>query len=118
MKTYTVFHHQRLQEYTAVKNGFSWAGFIFGLFWAIYNQLWNITLYLIVFIVGVSFLDEFLLSPNGLSIIADILTFGVWVLIGMYGNVLKQANLIQSGYDFIGDVVANNGSDAISKVGQ
>jgi hypothetical protein len=40
MRTYDVYHHPT-KGYEAIKRGFSWQGFFFGLFWALVKKLWK-----------------------------------------------------------------------------
>ena len=40
MKVYNIYHHENLNKFLAIKQGFSWTGFLLGLFWTVYNKLW------------------------------------------------------------------------------
>lgn len=119
MKNFNVYHHVKLNKYVAVKNGYSWTGFIFGLLWCLWNQLWKYAATYIAFAVVMTVLDTYYFVPYSMEVISNIISLMVGIFVGAKGNEWKAERFIDSGYDLVGlDIQAKNKSDAISKVGE
>ena len=77
-----------------VKEGFAWAAFVFGPFWAFYHRLWLPGLLLLVAIAALALATELaLLDP-----VADtILSLGLSALFAFEANDLRRAKLARAG---------------------
>lgn len=77
-----------------VKDGFSWAAFVFGPFWAFYHRLWFAGFMLLAAVAGLAVADELLL----LDPVADTaLGLAISLLIGFEGPDLLRKKLERRG---------------------
>lgn len=131
MKFYKVYQHQDGRT-EAVKQGWSWPGFLFGMIWALCKKLWAVAgiIFAICLVIGVV---SFMLEPNPYDyastyqyydamrsvqiwdIVTNIISLGIAVFLGVKGNSLRETNLISRGYTFIGSVTAVNPDMAIAE---
>jgi hypothetical protein len=79
MTKYDVYRYP-VRGYAAIKRGFSWPGFFFGIFWALAKRLWKVVglLVLTIFVSAIFFqlltkfghsIDHFLLSNLIISLV-------------------------------------------------
>lgn len=76
-----------LERATIIKDGFSWAAFVFGPFWLLYRRLW------LALLLWVALEVAFVLVvapnvPGGVSTLVDLLAH---LFIGLEGNRLRLA---------------------------
>lgn len=92
MKQYKVYRHPdgRIE---AVKDGWSWPGFFFGIFWLAYKQLWvpaTITFFITVVLAGVY------------DILVTLFGMLAGLLFGAVGNEWVAKNLEKRGFELVG----------------
>lgn len=129
MKNYKIFKHQdgRIE---AVKQGWSWPGFFFGLIWALVKKLWNVAGALVAVMIAFWVISFALIpNPNDYTSYYEfeqaMSAFNVWdkistvisliiaIFIGSKGNSFRESNLLKNGYVLIGTAIAANPDMAI-----
>jgi hypothetical protein len=93
-------------SYVLVKEGFCWPALFFGPLWAIANGMWVIFLLLIAVFAAIAFTPELLGSDE----VATWLCCGALLILGLFGNDLRQWSLQRAGYELVSIV---SGSDLI-----
>ena len=94
MRLYKIFKDP-MNQYEAVKQGWSWPAFFFWTMWACVKQMWGLGIRILVTFVVLSLLagqNELLRAINSL------LGFSVFLAFGMFGNTLREKNLVKRGY--------------------
>lgn len=77
-----------------VKDGFSWAAFVFGPFWALYHRLWFAALMLVAALAALAIVGEyFVLDPAADAVIG----IAISLLIGFEGPELLRKKLAVRG---------------------
>jgi len=111
MRTFDVYKHPT-QGYKAVKRGFSWPAFLFGMIWAIFNKLFGHVL--VLFTISLVFYN--LLPTEGSVAIAlkGTFQFGLSLLFGFVGNDWKVSNLKKRGYEHIQALKAETSDAALA----
>jgi len=96
MPTYDVYTHQEL-GYQAVKRGFSWPAFVFGMFWAFYKKLWLVgAVYLLIALLfSISIRDD---GEGGLAALYNFVSFAISLFVGAAGNGWWRDALGEQGY--------------------
>lgn len=129
MKNYKIFKHQdgRIE---AVKQGWSWPGFFFGIIWALIKKLWGLVGILVVVMVVFGVVDftmapnpndyndyyqlqEAISSYNMWSMASNVISIIIAIIIGIKGNDLREKNLLSKGYVLINTIFAANPDMAI-----
>ncbi len=105
MKVFGIYEHPD-NGLEAVKKGFSWPGFFFGFFWAIYKKFWVgvaiiLGLKLVIYLIssGIHVPDERTAEVVGFA--GNSL---VWIIPGLFGNKWYASHLIRNGYKLIDTV--------------
>jgi hypothetical protein len=94
-------------SYVLVKEGFCWPGLFFGPLWALAAGMWVIFLLLVALGAAIFLLPE----AFGGSDSAEAWACGaLLVLLGMFGNDLRQWSLARSGYALVSVV---SGADLV-----
>ncbi|MDA5564208.1 DUF2628 domain-containing protein [Cobetia sp. MMG027] len=95
----------------AVKIGWSWPAFFFGLFWALYKRMWLLAASLFGFIV----LSSVFIPPtmDG-QLISNILFLGLNLTISLKGNQWYASLLETQGFTREAQVEARNPNDALA----
>lgn len=121
MNSYKIFQNS-FMTYEAVKQGWSWPAFFFGLFWAIAKRIW--------WLAGLFILASIILQPIIADMIKDmplqeatikvnnfsmVLTTVVGIILGVYGNKFREQNLISRGYIHVATITAENPKQAIEQ---
>jgi hypothetical protein len=100
---------QAAEKLRVVKDGFSWAAFIFPLPWLLINRLW---LWSIVFIAA-SLLLAFAAMALGTSesvLFPSMLLLSLFI--GLEAGRLKSEGLIKRGYSQVASLIARNREEA------
>ncbi len=89
-------------DYKAVKEGWSWAAFIFDGLWALVNKMW---------ILGIIFvaLDIFAIFTTG-----GILTLFWSIVLGIQGNNILSKHLARRGYEIVAILHGKTAEEAIA----
>ena len=91
MRTYDVYHHPRL-GCRAVKRGFSWPAFFFGMFWALSRKLWWVAFLILMLYCCVALVE----NAFGHTLVYAYLL--IWVFAGLVGNIWKRNRLMKKGF--------------------
>ena len=114
MLTFDVYAHQSL-GFQAVKRGFSWPAFIFGMFWALYKRLWLVAaVYLLISLLFAMNNRE--TQAGGLATIDNWIGFGISLFVGAAGNGWWRQALLEQGYSHVRAVVAASPKAAIERL--
>ncbi len=93
------------ERFVFVREGFSWAAFLFGALWMLWRRLWLVLLGYIVLIAGLEVVFRLL----GASIGPRILTgFLIALLIGLEAGTLRRWTLVRRGGRDHGIVVGDD----------
>ena len=96
-----------------VEQGFSFWGFLFNLFWLLYNRIWLFSILFILILVAVEKLYNLEMIGRVPREAANIF---LSVYIGYSGKDWIEQKLTKSGYELYDIVVASNVDDARSKL--
>lgn len=102
MHTYSIYEHKVLGR-RAIKNGFSWPAFFFGIFWMISKSLWTYAGVCLLIVLVLSFVLPLTLVGN----------FIIAIVIGSQGNVWYGEHLTSEGFVKLGTVRASGVETAI-----
>ena len=114
MKVFKIYVNPQ-GSYEAVKQGWSWPAWLFGVIWSLTKRLWALS-------VGVLlsfFILRFIASAGGdIGKAIDVfMTLGglvIGICFGAYGNQWREANLLSRGFEYKGDVSAASSESAIA----
>jgi len=126
--TYTILYRELDNKVIAIKDGFSWVGFLFHILWIFYSKLWE-TIFTTLLIVGGIFIHLYIIdytSNNNfleyyIKLLASMFGF-IGLILGMFGNRLlirKYAHsfclLDNRKYTPVDSIIANTKTNAILK---
>jgi len=122
MSSYRIYQHPT-QGYEAVRIGFSWPGFFFGMIWMLVKKLWGLALawFGLYFVLGIirSVTDAAQSEPE-LQGVMYLLLFGAYValalVVGFKGNDWRSQNLATRGYSLLETVDAATPDAAVARV--
>ena len=120
MKNYDVYKHP-VRGSEAVKEGFSWPAFFFGLLWMLSKGLWGYAgVWFVAFLVCTSIekaVDH--LAPGGSSAIIYLLLaasyLALWLVPAFRGNGWRANKLIRRGFTSVGAVAAQTPDAALAQ---
>ncbi|MDR2925077.1 MAG: DUF2628 domain-containing protein [Azoarcus sp.] len=112
MKTFNIYTHPA-HETQVVKIGFTWPGFLFGIFWMLFRKLWahSAALFALGLVLGLLFPAEKDLYALSLQLAAQL---GIGVFIGTSGNQWRENDLLRRGFQKASAVDAENADAARS----
>jgi hypothetical protein len=116
MTQFKVFTHPRGAS-EAVKQGWSWPAFFFTWIWALCKRQYLLGGLMFGGLVGVGLLLGWAQAsgvPDHELLSVRLLSLGVQLVFGKYGNRWREKNLIARGYDDAGFVGADNSEMAVS----
>lgn len=123
MRTFRVFRHPT-KGFEAVKVGFSWPCFFFGVLWTLAKRLWVLFFALLGAVILISVV-EFAITSNMsyegavmVSLVLNLLFMVAWVVLAAKGNDFREDNLRERGYRLVGEYHAGSPSDAIAAASQ
>ena len=96
-------------EVMLIKEGFNWAGFLFGPFWALWYGMWKTMTIIFLALIAIPISCDALYLTNYLVI---ILQFQVFIFMGMWANDLRRTALLQRGYVEHAVIVGKNKNEA------
>jgi len=122
MKTFVIYRHPT-QGYEAVKVGFSWPAFFFGLIWMLVKKLWSYAgIWFLVYIAlsVIETLADQASSAPGLQAIGYFGLaggyFALWLIPAFRGNTWRVSNLQNNGYVLLKEIPAPTPKAAIAGV--
>ncbi|MDY6842222.1 MAG: DUF2628 domain-containing protein [Pseudomonadota bacterium] len=113
MKQYKIFQHPSGKR-EAVKQGWSWPAFFFGVIWALVKKQWVLG---ISVLVGLSLLGFAVAASDGGEngqVFVNLVSLIVSIVFGVYGNSWREKNLISRGYEQTGMASATNPDGALA----
>jgi len=115
MKQFKVYMNP-LGSYEAVKQGWSWPGFFFGIIWALFKKMWVLAVSILgaFFILGLISVAVGGDLEKGIDAITSIGSIVLSIVFGVNGNNWREKNLTSRGFDFKDTVSAANSEGAIA----
>ncbi|RFA30760.1 hypothetical protein CAI21_04425 [Alkalilimnicola ehrlichii] len=119
MKAFHVYTHPE-KGAKAIKLGFSFPSFFFGIIWAIVKQLWWLLGVYIGLMVVTWVLDVILISSTDyetylvISMLISFASLGFHVFVATQANRWLEEDLIKRGYTKQGLITAHNNEHAVS----
>lgn len=110
MKQFKVFKHP-IGEIQAVKVGWCWPAFCFGCFWAMFAKMWVLGVGLLIVSIALQIASQ---SGSSISLIFNIASIIISVILGLNGNQWRENNLISRGFDWKDTVGAANKDGAVA----
>ena len=115
---FDAFSHKSL-GYQLVKRGISWPAFCFTWVWALTKKLWaygftTLAILLIPYLISDNSIEDAILKQL-IEFCVPIITI---IVFGIQGNSWWRSRLMQSGYELITTIEANNYEDALSRFSQ
>ena len=99
-------------EAVLIKESFSWLGFFFSVFWALWHRLWFVALGIVL----LNALIGLLVVLIGLDQLSQmIISFGIAVLIGFTANDLRRWTLARKGFDQVAVIAAEDDEMALAR---
>lgn len=121
MSTFNVYKHPTL-GFEAIKVGFSWPAFFFGIFWMLVKRLWGLFgLWLGVYIVCslIESVTDQSQESGAQALVYVILSaayFALWLIPGFKGNKWREENLSNRGYALLNSVQAETPDAAVAQL--
>ncbi len=117
MRTFDVYHHP-IRGHEVVKRGFSWPAFFFSGFWAMTKRMWGLGAGMLVADVGLWVVQEAASrgGEHAAEALACLLSLGVSVAFGYFGNGWRAAALVARGYEHLGGAAAPSADAALAEV--
>lgn len=120
MKTFNVYKHP-MHGFEAVKAGFSWPAFFFGMIWMLVKKLWGLaglwfTIYLgLLLIEAVTDQSQESEAQALVYLILAAGYFALWLVPAFKGNKWREENLSKRGFEFLSSVQAETLDAAIAE---
>lgn len=118
--TYHIYQHP-ISGYEAVKVGFSWPAFFFGIFWMLFKKLWIPAALWFSFGIAVGAIREIaiVLESELLAMLYFVLLGGdlvVIFIVAFKGNEWRRKNLVKRGFELMQKLEAETPEAAIAFV--
>lgn len=114
MKQYKVFTHPS-GTHEAVKQGWSWPGFFFCGFWALFKKMWGVAAALMIGGFALGFVIGLIMPIDTANIVVNVILLVVAFVVGANGNQWRESNLLSRGYQTASELVeASNPDGAIA----
>lgn len=112
MKKFYIYENKVINHVEAVKDGFSWPGFLFTLIWLVYKRMWTLVgAYALVITMIV--LAGLSLPKGGSELLSNIFGIAASVWLGLKGNYEYGKHLEKNGYKKIGEILAKDKQSAV-----
>ncbi|MCE2993307.1 MAG: DUF2628 domain-containing protein [Alphaproteobacteria bacterium] len=113
MHSYTIYEKRdgagNAIEYCYIAEGFSFYGFIFGIFWLLYNALWKEAVQLALLAI---LIRELVMASVLTPTLSSLLYFTISIFVGMLGRDWIQKDLKNHGFQISDVIIASSESDA------
>lgn len=120
MHSYKIFKDP-LGVYEAVKQGWSWPAFFFSTIWAFIKRIWWLGFGLLLLslllpsLIATNLQDmpqeQAIATINGIGSVVSII---IGFILGLYGNRLREKNLLSRGYNYVTTITAETPARAIA----
>lgn len=117
MKQFQIYENPQ-GDFTAVKIGFCWPGFFFGIFWSLFARLWKVAAAIFVISVVISIFKNSAHTLSGkevMDLVSNIFGIAVMLTLGFKGNDWRSADIVARGYECKGTEIADNKDGAVAK---
>ena len=112
MRTFHVYEDPTLGA-NAVKIGFCWPAFFFGIIWMAASRLWGWALLWFGLYLLLALLEEGVGDDAGMILVL-VGYLVLWLVPGFQGNAWRAKNLLSRGFEFEAAVQAENKDAAIA----
>lgn len=113
MRTFKVFEHQA-RGFEAVKVGFSWPCFFFGLIWALVKKLWALAA-AVAGVTAVVTVMDLAIGSIAFSMLINLAFMVGWIMLAAHGNQIRESVLYERGYRLVTELQADSPADAIAR---
>ena len=100
---------ERVDKTLFIKDGFSWPGLIFSLFWLLFQKLWLGALVFVLISVATGLIGYFLPLDDNARALLGLLPS---LYVGFDGNDMRRRKLLKKGYAQAGSVIAKTRLEA------
>jgi len=120
MKTFNVYKHPT-QGLEAVKVGFSWPAFFFGIIWMLVKKLWGLAGLWFAMYVGLSLIEAVTdqSQESGAQALVYLILaagyFALWLIPAFKGNKWREENLSKRGYELNSSVQSQTPDAAVAE---
>ena len=120
MKTFNVYKHPT-QGFEAVKVGFSWPAFFFGIIWMLVKKLWGLAGLWFAMYVGLSLIEAVTdqSQESGAQALVYLILaagyFASWLVPAFKGNKWREENLSKRGYELLSSAQAETPDAAVAE---
>lgn len=120
MKTFNVYKHPT-RGIEAVKIGFSWPAFFFGIIWMLVKKLWGLAGVWFAAYVALSLIEQVTdqSSEGGAQALVYLIIaagyFTLWLFPAFKGNKWREENLSKRGYEQLTTVQAETPDAAVAQ---
>ena len=120
MKTFNVYKHPT-QGFEAVKVGFSWPAFFFGIIWMLVKKLWGLAGLWFAMYVGLSLIEAVTdqSQESGAQALVYLILaagyFALWLVPAFKGNKWREENLSKRGYELLSSAQAETPDAAVAE---
>ena len=120
MKTFNVYKHPT-QGIEAVKVGFSWPAFFFGIIWMLVKKLWGLAGACFVAYIVLSLIEKVTdqSGEGGAQALVYLILaagyFTLWLVPAFKGNKWREENLTKRGYEQLTTVQAETPDAAVAQ---
>lgn len=112
----------------AVKSGWCWPAFFFGVLWMLFSQLWLRAVIFFVLMLGVNFILGFIIvflinsapysdfayyAMIAFPFLSTLVGLGFGLIFGSKGNMWRKNSLLSKGYSYVGTAPAASKEDAV-----
>ena len=122
MKTFKIYRHPT-RGHEAVKVGFSWPAFFFGIIWMLVKRLRSLAaIWILAFVIlaVIEIITDAAQSEPALQAVVYLLlvaaNIALWLTPAFKGNSWRVRNLEKNGYELVGESQADTADAAIAQV--
>lgn len=124
MNSYRIFKNPSGHT-EAVKQGWSWPAFFFAIIWALIKQLWYVAaiIFLIILPFVIYYMPDLMNATEQqiaeasykMNIIGTVVGVPIRIILVLFGNKLREKNLIKRNYQLVGIISARSPATAIER---
>lgn len=97
MKQFKIFKHPS-GAIEAVKQGWSWPAFFFGVIWAMMKKMWKLSIGVVLAFLAIGFITGIAASEQMGEAIVNGLGLTANLMFGVHGNSWREESLILRGF--------------------
>jgi len=115
MKAFSIYEHPAYGNRVAVKIGWSWPAFFFGIFWLLAKKMWAYAAIFFIVFFTLGFIEGYndgTELARALDVLINALNILTAVALGYFGNRIYVHHLENTGYEKVADMVIAPNPDA------